>query len=37
VEDMDDFLADSSATAEDGEDFKEFLLATWEDFVASKQ
>lgn len=36
VEDMDDFLADSTATAEDGEEFKEFLLDTWKDFVASK-
>lgn len=36
VEDMDDFLADSTATAEDGEDFKEFLLDTWKDFVATK-
>ncbi len=36
VEDMDDFLADSSATAQDGEDFKEFLIGTWADFTASK-
>lgn len=36
VEDMDDFLADSTATTEDGEDFKEFLLGTWAEFTASK-
>lgn len=36
VEDMDDFLADSTATNEDGEDFKEFLLGTWSEFSASK-
>lgn len=36
VEDMDDFLADSEATDEDGEDFKEFLLDTWKEFSASK-
>lgn len=37
VEDMDDFLADSKATKEDGEDFKEFLLGTWTDFTSSFQ
>lgn len=36
VEDMDDFLADSTASEEDGEDFKEFLLGTWSEFSASK-
>lgn len=36
VEDMEDFLADSEADAEDGEDFKEFLLETWKEFAASK-
>lgn len=33
VEDLDDFLSDSEASAEDGEDFKDFLLGTWKDFV----
>lgn len=36
VEDMDDFLSDSEATAEDGTDFKEFLISTWADFTATK-
>jgi hypothetical protein len=36
VEDMDDFLADSEATAEDGEDFKKFLLDLWNEFAVSK-
>jgi uncharacterized protein YgfB (UPF0149 family) len=36
VEDMDEFLSDSNATAEDGEDFKEFLLETWSEFTATK-
>lgn len=36
VEDMDDFLADSEATDEDGEDFKEFLLDAWKEFSSSK-
>jgi uncharacterized protein YgfB (UPF0149 family) len=37
VEDMDDYLADSNASKEDGEDFKEFLLETWMEFSSSKQ
>lgn len=36
VEDMDDFLADSEASNEDGEDFKELLLDTWKEFTATK-
>lgn len=36
VEDMDEFLSDSHATKEDGEDFKEFLLETWAEFVSGK-
>lgn len=36
VEDMDDYLADSEASDEDGEDFKEFLLDMWKEFSASK-
>jgi uncharacterized protein YgfB (UPF0149 family) len=36
VEDMDDFLADSEASSEDGEDFKEFLLDAWKEFAASR-
>lgn len=36
VEDMEDFLADSEASPEDGEDFKEFLIETWKEFAASK-
>jgi hypothetical protein len=36
VEDMDEFLTDEDATKEDGEEFKEFLLGTWADFVALK-
>lgn len=36
VEDMDDFLSDSEASDEDGEDFKEFLLDLWKEFSASK-
>jgi hypothetical protein len=37
VEDMDDFLSDSNASKQDGEDFKEFLLGTWSEFTDSKQ
>lgn len=37
VEDMDEFLSDSHATKEDGEEFKEFLLGTWADFVSTKK
>jgi hypothetical protein len=36
VEDMDEFLSDSNATKEDGEDFKEFLLETWAEFISTK-
>lgn len=35
VEDLDDFLSDSEPSAEDGEEFKEFLLGTWADFSGS--
>lgn len=37
VEDLDDFLSDSEASSEEGEDFKEYLLETWKNFVSSKQ
>jgi regulator of sirC expression with transglutaminase-like and TPR domain len=37
VEDMDEFLTDDQATAEDGEEFKEFLLGTWQEFVSTKK
>ena len=37
VEDMDEFLSDSHATKEDGDDFKEFLLGTWAEFTSTKQ
>jgi hypothetical protein len=36
VEDMDDFLADSEASPEDGEDFREFLLDAWKEFAEAK-
>lgn len=36
VEDMEDFLSDSEAEAQDGEDFKEFLLDTWKEFTKGK-
>lgn len=36
VEDMEDFLADSDAETQDGEDFKEFLLDAWKEFSDSK-
>ena len=36
VEDMDDYLSDEDASDKDGEDFKEFLVGTWEEFVSSK-
>ncbi len=37
VEDMEDFLADSEASEEDGEDFREFLLDNWKTFASSRQ
>lgn len=36
VEDMDDYLADAEASTKDGEDFKELLLETWNEFVSTK-
>ena len=36
VEDMEDFLSDDKASKQDGEDFKEFLLGTWSEFVSGK-
>lgn len=36
VEDMEDYLADEEASEKDGEDFKGFLLDTWQEFVATK-
>lgn len=36
VEDLDDYLADEDASLEDGTDFKEFLIETWNEFVQSK-
>lgn len=36
VEDMDDWLSDSEANDQDGEDFKEFLLDTWKEFTKGK-
>jgi hypothetical protein len=35
VEDLDDFLSDSEP-ADDGEDFKEFLLGTWNEFALKR-
>ncbi len=36
VEDMDDFLADSEAANESGEELKALLLDTWKDFATSR-
>jgi len=36
VEDMEDFLDDEEASEKDGEDFKGFLLDTWQEFIATK-
>lgn len=33
VMDLEDYLADSKATIEEGEEEKEFLLETWQDFL----
>lgn len=35
VEDMDEFLTDDQVTAEDGEEFREYLNETWGEFVSS--
>ncbi|WPU65865.1 UPF0149 family protein [Peredibacter starrii] len=36
VADMDDYLADEEPTDDEGEEFKELLLDTWKEFVATK-
>jgi len=36
VEDMEDYLADEEASEKDGEDFKGFLLDTWQEFIKTK-
>lgn len=34
VEDMDEYLTDDQVTPEDGEEFKEYLFETWNEFVS---
>ena len=37
VEDLDEFLSNSEACSADGDEFKEFLIETWKNFISYKK
>ena len=37
IADFEEYLSDDKASKSDGEDYKEFLIATWADFIETKK